>query len=323
MAVKHAHSHAHQHSGHAHGHSHAGHTHTHVAHAPQTFNVAFAVAGGLNLLFTIVEAVYAVIAHSMGLLADAGHNLGDVLGIAMAWGSMLLLKRAATARYSYGYKKTTILSALANALLLVFTSAIILYESINKLLHPVMIQEIVVIIVALVGIGVNGGTALLFMRGRDKDLNIKSTFLHLAYDALISLGVVIAATIIYFTKWVWLDPLVGIAIVLMILSGTWSVLRSSVDLILGAVPHGIDQQAVRQYLSQLAGVQAVHDLHIWGLSTQETALTAHLVVPGKMFTDADYVEINHILLHDFKINHVTIQIETGSATNPCGQAVTC
>jgi cobalt-zinc-cadmium efflux system protein len=305
---------------HDHDHSH-GHGHHHPQ--PTQFNLAFALATLLNLAFTIVEATYALHAHSMGLLADAGHNLGDVLGLLMAWGAMTLLSRRATEKYSYGYKKTTILSALANALLLVFTSAIIIYESINKLIHPTAISETTVMIVALIGILINGSTALLFMRGTETDLNIKATFLHLAYDALISAGVVVAAVIIYYTGWVRLDPLVGIIIVLIILSSTWRLLLHSVDLILGAVPHGINLPAVRDYLSNLEGVTAVHDLHIWGLSTQENALTAHLIMPHHTLADADYQKINHVLKHDFKIEHVTLQIEKGSAENPCGQAVTC
>lgn len=312
-----SHKHDHNHAGHSHAHGHAGHS-----HAPQSFNLAFALAAGLNLLFTIFETIYAFAAHSTGLLADAGHNLGDVLGIAMSWGSMLLLSRAATEKYSYGYKKTTILSALANALILVFTSGIIIYEAVWKWIHPVPISEVTVMIVAFVGILINGSTSLLFMRGSD-DLNIRSTFLHLAFDALISFGVVIAAIIIYFTQWLWLDPLVGIAIVIIILSSTWNLLRHSIDLILGAVPYGIDYQAVRDYLQQLPGVEAVHDLHIWGLSTQESALTAHLVMPERVLSDEDYAEINHNLEHHFKISHVTIQVEKGHATDPCGQAVTC
>jgi len=303
-------SHSHHHHNHNHGHN-------------QEFNTAFAIAALLNLIYTIVQASYAIHTHSMSLLADAGHNLGDVCGLLMAWGASVLLTKVAAERYSYGYKKLTILSAIANALILVFSSAIIIYESISKLLSPVLINEPVVMVVAAIGILVNGGTALLFMRGREHDLNIKSAFLHLADDALISLGVLLAAVIVHFTGWLRLDPLVGLAIVAVILWNTWGLLRHSVDLILGAVPYNVDAQAVRKYLSEIAGVTAVHDLHIWGLSTQENALTAHLVMPEITLSDADFERINHILKHDFKINHVTLQVEKGDTKNPCGQALTC
>lgn len=306
-----------------HHHHHAHHTEHHHHHHPvATFNRAFAIAVALNLIFTIVEAVYGVLANSMGLLADAAHNLSDVLGLLMAWGASWLLKRSPTEKYSYGFKKTTILAALGNALLLVLTSAVIIYESIDKLLHPVAIAETTVVVVALIGIAINGATALLFMRGQD-DMNIKGAFLHLAYDALISVGVVIAGITIFFTKWTWLDPLVGLIIVIVILWGTWDLLRQSVDLILGAVPHGINQNNVKDYLTNLNGVEAVHDLHIWGLSTQETALTAHLVMPAGHLSDEDFEKINDHLQDHFKINHVTLQVEQGSSHNPCGQMHVC
>jgi cobalt-zinc-cadmium efflux system protein len=316
ITMAHTHNHDHSHDNHEHG----GHHHH---HQPTQFNLAFALATLLNLAFTIIEATYAFLSHSTGLLADAGHNLGDVLGLLMAWGATALLTRRATEKYSYGYKKTTILSALANALLLVFTSAIIIYEAINKLIHPTAISEVTVMIVAFIGIVINGGTALLFMRGTEKDLNIKATFLHLAYDALISAGVVIAAIIIYFTGWLRLDPIVGIVIVVLILSSTWRLLLNSINLILGAVPHDVNLAGVRDYLNKLEGVTAVHDLHIWGLSTQENALTAHLIMPDHTLSDQDYQQINHVLKHNFKIDHVTLQIEKGSTEHPCGQAVTC
>jgi cobalt-zinc-cadmium efflux system protein len=321
MAHNHAHDHDHHHTHDTHDHSHAaGHGHS---HAPTSFNTAFAVSTLLNFAFVIIEAVYAVLANSMSLLADAGHNLADVLGLLMAWGASWLLKREASEKYSYGYKKTTILSALANALLLVATSAIIVYESINKLIHPVAINEWTVIIVAFIGILINGSTALMFMRGSEHDLNIKGAYLHLAYDALISVGVVIAGAIVLWTKWLWVDPIVGIVIVVVIVAGTWGLLRHSVDLILGAVPHGINLTGVRNYLEKIDGVTAVHDLHIWGLSTQETALTVHLVMPERVLSDADYVEINHILHHDFKIQHATIQVEKGEADSQCRLMDTC
>jgi cobalt-zinc-cadmium efflux system protein len=206
---------------------------------------------------------------------------------------------------------------------LVAATSIIAYESVRKLLHPIPINEYTVIIVALIGILVNGGTAMLFMRGKDNDLNIKSAFLHLAYDAVISFGVVVAGVIILFTKALWIDPLVGLLIVLTILGGTWSLLRDSVNLILDAVPRHINYQGIKDYLSKIAGVTEIHDLHIWSLSTSEIALTAHLVMPERDLHDQDYQEINHDLEHKFKVNHTTIQVEKGTTENPCGQVKTC
>ncbi len=308
----------HTHSGHCEGH---GHSHAHPP--PANFNVAFLVAVVLNLGFTVVEAIYAYLSHSASLLADAGHNLGDVAGLVMAWGASLLLARAATEKYSYGYKKMTLLAALGNAVLLVVACSVIIYESINKLIYPVMVSEVVVIVIALIGMAINGSTALLFLRGRERDLNIKAAYLHLASDALISVSVAVTGTIVLFTRWWWLDPVVGILIVLVILRSAWSLLRASIDLILGAVPRGVNHQAVRTYLCELKGVTAVHDLHIWALSTQENALTAHLVMPEHTLADTDYSEINHVLEHRFKINHVTLQVEKGLVENPCGQAEVC
>lgn len=313
-----AHNHNHDHHNHGHSHDHS-HGHSHAHHAPDTFNLAFGLAVGLNLAFTCIEAIYAILAHSMSLLADAGHNLGDVLGLLFAWGASWLVTKGATRRFSYGYKRTTILAAIANSLILVAASAIIAYESIRKLIYPSAVNEIIVMVVALIGIFINGGTALMFMRGSKDDLNIKGAFLHLAYDALISFGVVVTGAIILYTRWQWLDPIVGIFIVLMILWGTWGLLRDSMNLILDAVPHNIDINKVEHYLESIEGVTAVHDLHIWGLSTKEVALTCHLVVPSRMFTEKDYQEINHELEHHFKINHTTIQIETGTSETACSQ----
>ncbi|MBY0544514.1 MAG: cation diffusion facilitator family transporter [Gammaproteobacteria bacterium] len=315
---------AHDHSSHSHaGHSHAGHGHAGHSHAPANFNMAFALATGLNLLFTFIEAGYAIYAHSMSLLADAGHNLGDVIGLVFAWVASWLLTKAATERYSYGYKRTSILASIMNAFLLVAASAIIAYESVIKLFHPTIVDEKVVIIVAVIGIFINGGTALLFMRGQKDDLNIKGAYLHLAADALISIGVVIAGTIVMFTHLYWVDPLVGLAIVVTIVLGTWQLLRQSLNLLLDAVPHNVNYSGVNNYLSKLVGVSEVHDLHIWGLSTRESALTAHLVMPEATLSDEDYVKINHDLKTDFNINHVTIQVEKGSDEHQCKLQESC
>lgn len=319
--MKHNHQDHHLHSHHHHeDHHHHGHHHGHHHHVPDTFNLAFALAVGLNFAFTLIEAIYAIAGHSMSLLADAGHNLGDVLGLLFTWGAAWLLTKAANKRFSYGYKRTTILAAILNSLLLVAASAIIAYESISRLLHPGYVNESIIIIVALIGIFINGGTALLFIRGSSDDLNIKSAFLHLAYDALISFGVVITGILILYTGWLWLDPLVGILIVIFILLGTWRLLRDSINLILDAVPHFIDQHAVENFLLKIDGVKAVHDMHIWGLSTKDVALTCHLIMPHRTFTDKDYHDLHEELLHKFKINHSTIQIETNENGNACGHS---
>lgn len=311
-------THHHDHSSHAD--HHHGHTHGHV---PQSFNLAFGIAVTLNLTFTFFQIGFALLANSMSLLADAAHNFGDVFGLVLAWGANWLLSLPARKKYSYGFKRTTILAAIANALILVSTSVLIAYEAIYKLFHLSTVNETMVIIVALIGIFVNGGSALLFMKGAHEDLNIKGAFLHLMGDALISIGVVIAATIIYFTGYVWLDPVVGLLIVIIILWGTWGLLRNSVRLILDGTPHYIDQQGVNHFLAHIPGVTAVHDLHIWGLSTKEIALTAHLVMPEKTLSDADYKKINLILHEKFKINHVTLQVEKGTEEYLCARSEIC
>ena len=299
-------------------------SHTHHQHAAfVTLNVSFAIAILLNSGFLLTEVVYGFIAHSVSLLSDAVHNFGDVLGLLMSWGASILVKRRATQRYSYGYKKLTILAALANALLLVLTSALIVYESINRLYHPKEINEIIVMIVAFIGMLINGGTALLFMRQGKTDLNIKGAFLHLAYDALIALGVVLAGAVVYFIGWLWVDPIVGLLIVAIITWGSWNLLRRSVELILGAVPYGVNQKAVYNYLKELPGVQEIHDLHIWGLSTQETALTAHLIMPEGGLSDGEYLKINRYLAKEFHIQHITLQVEQGEKKYPCEQSLVC
>lgn len=307
--------HSHDH----HSHSHDGHHH----HTPHSFNFAFGIAVLLNFGFTLFQVVYALIAGSMSLLADAAHNFGDVFGLALAWGANWLLTLPARKRYSYGFKRTTIIAALINALILVATSALITYESIYKLLHITTVNGKIVIIVALIGIVINGSTAMLFMKGAHDDLNIKGAFLHLLGDALISIGVVVAGILILFTDQMWIDPLVGLMIVTVILFGTWGLLRDSISLILDAIPRHIDHHGVEEYLKQIPGVQAVHHLHIWGLSTKEVALTVHLIVPNRILTNEEYRKINADLKEQFRIDHPTIQVEKGSDEFPCGQLENC
>lgn len=304
----------------AHDHKHHHHSHH---HAPQSFNFAFAFSILLNLAFTLIQIIYAYSAGSMSLAADAAHNFGDVCGLVLAWGANWMLSRPARKRYSYGFKRTTILAAIANALILVATSAVITYESIYKLFHLSQVNEVTVMIVALIGIFINGGTALLFRRGAHDDLNLKGAFLHLLADALISIGVVVGGALIYLTGKQWIDPIVGLMIVSIIIWSTWGLLRESVALILDAIPHYIDQKGITDFLHALPGVMAVHDMHIWGLSTKEIALTAHLVMPEKTLSDSDYQQINKTLKEKFRIDHVTIQVEQGDTKYPCSQKEVC
>lgn len=294
-------------------------THDH-AHSLST---AFAIAVICNLIFTVVEIYFAYRAHSMTLYADAAHNFGDVFGLVLAWGANWLLTLPANKRYSYGYKRTTILASLVNAFILVATSALIAYEAIHKLIFVTPVKEHIIIYVAVLGIIINGGTALLFRHESHHDLNVKGAFLHLLADAFILVGVVISGLLILLTKKMWIDPVMGLLIVGIILFGTWGLLRDSVSLILDAIPHFIDQSGIESFLKNLPGVTAVHDLHIWGLSTKEIALTAHLVMPNKPLSDMDHEYIHVSLKQQFRVDHATIQVETGEAVNPCGRSETC
>lgn len=307
----------HSHHGHSHGHDH------HHDQQPRSLNAAFAIAVSITLLYTSAEIAYGLIAHSMSLLADAAHNLGDVLGLVLSWLANWLLSFPARKRYSYGFKRTTIIAALANAFILVATSALIAYQSIYKLIHMEVVNEQIVMIVALIGIAVNFGCSMLFMSGAKSDLNIRSAFWHLLADALILVGVVISAMIIAYTGWQWVDPVVGLAIVLIVLWGTWGLLRDSLHLILDGIPHYIDHLGVKAYLQSIPGVTAVHDFHIWGLSTREVALTAHLIMPQNPLTDADHKQINHDLHEKFNVNHITLQVEAGSEEAPCARSESC
>jgi cobalt-zinc-cadmium efflux system protein len=296
--------------------------HRHPA-PPSSLNAAFAIAVTLTLGFSLLEIIYGLLAQSMSLLADATHNLGDSLGLILAWIANWLLSLPARKRYSYGFKRITIIAALVNAFVLVATSALIAYESIYKLFHLSAVNEKTVIIVGLIGIAVNGGSSLLFRQGAHTDLNIKGAFWHLLADMFILIGVVLSAIIIRYTNWLWIDPVVSLSIVGIVLWGTWGLLRDSLHLILDAIPRYIDYASVNTYLATYPGVKAVHDLHIWGLSTREVALTAHLIMPDSRLTDADYKKINATLHTTFQINHVTIQIESGSLEDPCSRRYTC
>jgi len=305
-----SHEHHHEH----HGHDHHGHDHGHHHHAPRDFGMAFAIGIALNFGFVVVEAVYGVLAHSMALLADAGHNLSDVLALALAWGASRLARRGPSARYTYGLRSTSILAALFNAALLFVVTGGIIWESIQRLVNPEPVAATIVMWVALVGIGVNAVSAIPFAKSGG-DLNIRAAFVHLAADAGISLGVVIAALVTIATGWLWLDPVMGIAIALVIIVGTWGLLRDSVGMALNAVPAHIDPARVKAYLAKLSGVSEVHDLHIWAMSTTETALTVHLVMPKGHPGDAFTAEICKELREHYRVHHTTVQIETGA--QPC------
>jgi len=310
--MTHDHEHHHNHEHHSHGHSHHGH-----AHAPASFGRAFAVGTALNLGFVIVEFVYGYLAHSLALFADAGHNLGDVLGLVLAWGASALARRPTTNRYTYGLRGSSILAALVNAVVLLMSMGAIAWEAIRRFNDPGPVAGGTVIGVALVGIVINTVTALMFMSGRKSDLNIRGAFLHMAADAMVSLGVVLAGIAILVTHWVWLDPVVSLVLVAVVVVGTWQLLRDSVNLALDAVPAGIEPRAVQTYLAERSGVSKVHDLHIWAMSTTETALTVHLVIPGGYPGDAFLCSVCKELQDHFGIKHSTLQIETGDAEHPC------
>lgn len=292
------------------------HSHAHGA-APRDYGRAFAIGIALNLAYVAGEAGYGLAAGSLALLADAGHNLGDVLGLALSWGAAMLGRRGPSDRFTYGYRSSSILAALANAIILLVVTGGIAWESLWRLAHPVPVTGELVAAVAAVGILVNGATALLFMRGRASDLNLRSAFVHMAADALIAFGVVVVGVAIALTGWLWLDPAVGLVISAVIVYGTWDLVKQAVRLALDAVPQGVDAAAVRVHLLAIAGVTALHDLHIWGMSTTETALTCHLVMPGGHPGDEALARIADDLEHRFGIQHATLQIELGDSGEVC------
>jgi cobalt-zinc-cadmium efflux system protein len=298
-----------EHPSHHHGHAHS--------HPPHTYGRAFAFGIILNTIFIAIEVVYGFISHSLALVADAGHNISDVLGLFLAWGATALGRRAATERHSYGLKRSTVLAALANAVFLLVAIGAIILEAVQRFNAPSAIAAETVIWVATAGIAINGGTAMMFMSGRKGDLNIRGAFLHMAADAVISAGVVAGGILVLFTGWQWVDPALSLTISAIIVYSAWNLLRDSLNLALDAVPEGIDVAAVRGYLLALPSVTDVHHLHIWGLSTTESALTVHLVLADGQRCDKLLHRINHDLHERFGIGHATIQFETAGEAACC------
>jgi len=299
-------------SDHHHTHSHV-HDHSNI----DTSSRAFAVGVGLNFTFVLVETGFGIYSNSLSLLADAGHNFSDVIGLLVAWGAMLLARRLPTPRFTYGFQGSTILAALANTMLLLIAVGGIAWEAIRRFSNPAPVDEGIVIWVALIGVAINTATALMLMKGHKHDLNLRGAFLHMVADAAVSVGVVLAGLGMIWTGWLWLDPAISLVIAAVIFIGTWGLLKQSLRLSLHAVPDTIDADAVRDFLTALPEVAEVHDLHIWGMSTSEAAMTAHLVVcethPGNDFLARVAAELEH----RFHISHATFQIELGNSETAC------
>src|SRR6266436_550207 len=299
-------AHHHDHHDHSHAHGHAGHS-----HARDNFGFAFAAGVALNTVFIAAELIFGYAANSLALISDAVHNFSDVIALLLAWGAAELARKRPTQQHTYGYRRASILAALVNAGLLLIAVGGIAVEAINRIQQPAAVSSWTVVMVAALGIVINGGTALLFMRGRHGDLNIRGAYLHMAADAGVSFGVVVAALVIMLTGWLWVDPAISLVIAAVVLASGWGLARDSVNLALDGVPRGIELAKVRDYLGALEGVSEVHDLHIWAMSTNETALTVHLVRPGG-HDDAFLHHVCEGLSHRFNIHHATLQIEASS-----------
>ncbi len=308
-------AHAGHHHAHGHGHSHAGHHHHGVP--PDGKSRAFAIAVALNIGIVILQVVYGFIAHSTALLADAGHNLSDVLGLVLAWGAIFLARRKTSARFTYGLRGSSILASLANAALLCVASGAIAWEAILRLTDPPVVGGVEVFAVAAAGLVINGFSAWLFMSGSKDDLNVRGAFLHMLGDAGVSAGVAVSGLIILFTGWYWIDPVMSMVVVAVVLYGTWGLLTESVKLALGAVPGQVDTQKIARYLARLPGVTNLHDLHVWALSTTENSMTVHLVMPGGHPGDTFIDQIVAKLASDYSVHHTTIQIDLGTSDHHC------
>lgn len=308
----------HDHEAHSHPHHHGEHAHGH-AHAPASFDRAFALGIALNVVFVVIEAFYGWRAGSLALLADAGHNLSDVAGLLLAWGAAAAGRIRPDARHTYGWQRASILAAFSNAVLLLVAMGSLLWEAVHRLYSPTPADGVTIAVVAGIGIVVNGATAALFMAGQKHDMNLRGAFLHMAADALVSLGVVIAGGLYLWLGWVWLDPAVSIVIALIIVIGTWHLFRESLHLLFDGVPENVDLAEVGDWLKRQPGVVDVHDLHVWATSTTGIALTAHLVMPAGHPGDAFFERITHVLRERFAITHATLQIELADGDHGCAQ----
>jgi cobalt-zinc-cadmium efflux system protein len=294
--------------------------HDHDHSAPPDFSRAFAIGVALNVTFVIIEVSFGFIADSLALIADAGHNLSDVMTLLLAWGASVLAARRASVRRTYGLRRATILASLISSSLLLVAMGGIAWEAIERLQSPAPVQGWIMIGVAAVGVVINTATALLFASGREHDLNIKAAFVHMAGDAAVSAGVVLGGIGVLLAGWMWLDPVLTLVIVVVIVIATWDVLREALNLAFDAVPRGVDPSEVRNFLAGLPGVTAIHDLHIWGMSTTETALTAHIVMPGGGASDQFLRGLSDDLKRRFRIAHATIQVEQGDMQPACDHA---
>ena len=302
---------------HYHHHNHYEHSHTNAHHDIHNHGHTFLIAIALNTIFVAIELTYGFIANSTALIADAGHNLSDVLSLLLAWGAAFLGRKVPNERYTYGLRSTSILAALANAMLILVACGAIAWEAIHRFAQPPLIAGLTVTLVAGIGIVINGLSAWLFAKGSKGDLNIRSAYLHMLVDAIVSIGVVVAGLAMMFSDWYWLDPVISLVIVSIIVIGTWDLLRDSVQLALSAVPSHINMTAIEIYLRQCPGVEDIHDLHIWGMSTTESALTVHLVMPKGYPGDAFMDDIMLKLKKIYSIQHCTLQVEQGTTSHAC------
>lgn len=325
MGHNHKHDHDHSHGGagghhhhhdHDHGHGH-GHGHGHHHHIPKNFDAAFAIGAFLNLSFVGAELTYGYLAKSLALIADAVHNFADVVGLLLAWGASWLARRSPTDERTFGYRRASILAALLNSCLLFLAIGAIIIEALQRFARPAPVQTDMMIWVAVVGIAINFGTAMLFWKGQKDDLNLRAAFIHMVADAAISAGVVVGGLIIMFKGWIWMDPAISLVVSVIILIGCWDIAKEALHLSLDGVPKHIDRRNVLVYLHELPGVTGVHDLHIWAMSTTEVALTVHLMRPGMPTDDKFLHEVASHLQERYHIGHVTIQVEAGNTKEPC------